>query len=250
MLWRAPWNASGHWVEAVQVPDRLHPTRSDCIGSLSAEHRDRPGGLPLRIVRPARHQTRNTTPTSYRPVARGNTTGSSPAPAVARPRLSKSISSHWTRSFWRIFMIAQISPASISTPQRPWYPMFIIFDSFRFMYSPRSAVPADSDPSPQAWSAESIGIQYPPVSPARNSGSKAHSGIAQPPQCLHCSKVKEKDGRGEKTRTDDSRLERLVRRQVPRLSLLAPKKQEYATDHDRPHASPNRDVDRLLFRYR
>ena len=37
---------------------------------------------------------------------------------------------------WKILIIAQISPASISTPHRLWYPKFIIFGSFRIIPQP------------------------------------------------------------------------------------------------------------------
>jgi len=38
--------------------------------------------------------------------------------------------------------------------------------------------------------------------------------------------------------------------QVPGLAFLAPEKHKRAADHDRPHAGPNRDVDRLFVLYR
>lgn len=41
-----------------------------------------------------------------------------------------------------------------------------------------------------------------------------------------------------------------VSQQVQRLALLARKKQQRATNHDRPHTSPYWGVDRLLVLYR
>src|ERR1019366_5073063 len=58
---------------------------------------DLPVGGP--VVRWRRYQAQITSPTPYGLVVRGSTTGSSPAAAAAQPRLSKSISSRWKRSF-------------------------------------------------------------------------------------------------------------------------------------------------------
>src|ERR1700694_215046 len=58
-----------------------------------------------------------------------------------------------------MLIIAQISPASISRPQRPLYPMFIIFGSFRYMRDTEQRITSSSAArreGPRAWRASEV----------------------------------------------------------------------------------------------